>query len=75
MQPNELITAKINATLKILEWARDDIEPGIDGAPDKAHIALAQAFREIYRILGEAIEEKPTAGSRAVAIGDEGQAS
>lgn len=73
MQPNELTTAKINATLKILEWSRDDIEPGIAGAPDRAHIALAEAFGEIYRILGEAIDGKPEAGSGAVPIGHEGQ--
>jgi hypothetical protein len=79
MQPNELTNAKIQAALKILEWSRDDIEPGIDGAADKAHIALAEAFKEIYEILGEAIEGRPEAsgghGSGARPIGDEGQAS
>jgi len=80
MQPNVLTAAKINATLKILEWSRDDIEPGIDGAPDKAHVALAQAFKVIYQIIGEAIDEKPGAAAdkpeaSAVPIGDEGQTS
>lgn len=65
MQPNDLIAAKINATLKILEWARGDIEPGIAGAPAKAHIALAEAFREIYSIVDGAIQVDPDAGSAA----------
>ena len=56
MQPSDLISAKINATLKILEWARGDIEPGIDGTPAKTHVALAEAFRETYLILDEAIQ-------------------
>jgi hypothetical protein len=79
MQPNELAAAKINATLKILEWSKDDIEPGIDGAPEKAHIALAEAFREIFEILGQAIEDKPQARggseSDATPIGGEGLTS
>ncbi len=75
MQPNELTAAKINATLKILEWARDDIEPGINGAPERAHLALAVAFKEVYRILGEAIEGKPEAEPKAFPIGDQGRSS
>ncbi len=75
MQPHELVAAKINATLKILEWARDDIEPGIGGTPDRAHIAIAQAFKEVYRILGEVVDGKPAEEAKAMPIGDEGQAS
>jgi hypothetical protein len=81
MQPNDLTAAKINATLKILEWARGDIEPGIGNTPQKAHIALAEAFREIYGIVDEAIKATPNGETGlpdqtvAVPIGEKGQSS
>jgi hypothetical protein len=69
MQPHELVSAKINAALRILEWARGDIEPGISGTPEKAHIALAEAFREIYLIVEDTIPsgraEAPSAPAEA----------
>lgn len=54
---HELTVAKINAATKILEWAKDDIEPGIDGVPKEMHLALAEAFKAVYRMVGEAVAE------------------
>jgi hypothetical protein len=52
---DELTVAKINAAVKILEWSKDDIEPGIGGTPSQLHIALADAFRNVYKIVAEAV--------------------
>lgn len=55
MAKDELTVAKINAALKILEWSKDDIEPGISGNPNQMHVALAEAFRTVYDVVCEAI--------------------
>lgn len=55
MAKDELTVAKINAALKILEWSKDDIEPGISGNPSQLHVALAEAFRSVYEVVCEAI--------------------
>ena len=55
MGKDELAVAKINAALKILEWSKDEIEPGIGGTPNQLHIALADAFRVIYGIVSESV--------------------
>lgn len=55
MPKDELTAAKINAALKIIEWSKDDIEPGIGGTPGQLYIALAEAFRSVYGILSDAI--------------------
>lgn len=55
MSKDELTVAKINAALKILEWSKDDIEPGISGTPSQLYVALAEAFRSIYQIVSESI--------------------
>jgi hypothetical protein len=52
---DELTVAKINAAVKILEWSKDDIEPGIGGTPNQLHVALADAFRNIFKIVSEAV--------------------
>jgi hypothetical protein len=52
---DELTTAKINAALKILEWSKDDIEPGVGGTPNQLHVALADAFRTVFGIISEAV--------------------
>jgi hypothetical protein len=52
---DDLTVAKITAALRILEWSKDDIEPGIGGNPQQLHVALSQAFRAIYQAIGEAI--------------------
>jgi hypothetical protein len=52
---DELTVAKINAAVKILEWSKDDIEPGIGGTPNQLHVALADAFRSVYKIVSEAV--------------------
>lgn len=52
---DELTVAKINATVKILEWARDGLEPGVGGTPGQFHVALAEAFRTIYDIVDETV--------------------
>lgn len=52
---DELTVAKINAALKILEWSKDDIEPGISGTPSQLYVALSEAFRSIYGIVSESI--------------------
>jgi hypothetical protein len=56
MGKDELTVAKINASLKILEWSKDEIEPGIGGTPNQLHIALADAFRAIYGIVSESVQ-------------------
>ena len=48
--------AKIQATLKIIEWSRDDIEPGIDGNPSEKHLALSAAFQQTYKMISETID-------------------
>lgn len=55
MESNDLIIAKINATVKILEWAKDAIEPGISGNPQALHLALTEAFRQVYRGVSETV--------------------
>lgn len=62
---DELTVAKINAALKILEWSKDDIEPGISGTPSQLYVALAEAFRSIYGIVSESIgnDAHSTSGS------------
>jgi hypothetical protein len=55
MARDELTTAKINAAVKILEWSKDDIEPGVGGTPNQLHVALAEAFRSIYIIVTETV--------------------
>jgi hypothetical protein len=55
MGKDQLTVAKINAALKILEWSKDEIEPGIGGTPNQLHIALADAFRAIYGIISESV--------------------
>ena len=55
MARDELTVAKINAAVKILEWSKDDIEPGIGGTPNQLHVALADAFRSVYQIVSEAV--------------------
>lgn len=55
MGKDDLTVAKINAALKILEWSKDEIEPGIGGTPNQLHIALADAFRAIYDIVSESV--------------------
>ncbi|HEX5417446.1 MAG TPA: hypothetical protein VFZ25_17415 [Chloroflexota bacterium] len=57
MTKDELTVAKINAALKILEWSKDDIEPGISGTPSQLYIALAEAFRSVYQIVSDSIGE------------------
>jgi hypothetical protein len=52
---DDLTVAKINAALKILEWSKDDIEPGISGNPNQLHVALAEAFRTVYSVVSEAV--------------------
>lgn len=52
---DDLTVAKINAALKILEWSKDDIEPGISGNPNQLHVALAEAFRTIYDVVCQAV--------------------
>jgi len=52
---DELTVAKINAALKIIEWSKDDIEPGISGNPNQLHVALAEAFRSVYGVISEAV--------------------
>ncbi len=48
--------AKIQATLRIIEWSRDDIEPGIDGNPSEKHLALSAAFQQTYKLISEVID-------------------
>lgn len=48
--------AKIQATLKIIEWSRDDIEPGIDGNPSEKHLALSAAFQQAYKMISEVVD-------------------
>ena len=52
---DELTVAKINAAIKILEWSREAIEPGIGGTPNQLHVALADAFRVIYGIVSDSV--------------------
>jgi hypothetical protein len=52
---DELTVAKINAAVKILEWSKDDLEPGIGGTPTQPHVALADAFKTIYNMISEAV--------------------
>jgi hypothetical protein len=52
---DELTVAKINAAIKILEWSKDDMEPGVGGTPNQLHVALADAFRTVFAIVSEAV--------------------
>ncbi len=58
MESHELVVAKINAAVKILEWAKDDIEPGIGGTPVQMYAALAEAFKEVYAKVSEAVAKE-----------------
>jgi len=60
---DELMVAKINAALRILEWSKDAIEPGIGGSPNQLHVALAEAFRTIFSVVSEAIGTPPPSGN------------
>lgn len=64
-EAHELVVAKINAAIKILEWAKDDIEPGIGGNPQQLHAALADAFKSIYRTVSEAVAEQQSSKQAA----------
>lgn len=55
MAKDELTVAKINAAIKILEWSKDDMEPGVGGTPNQLHVALADAFRTVYTIVSDAV--------------------
>jgi hypothetical protein len=69
---DELTTAKINAALKILEWSKDDIEPGVGGTPNQLHVALADAFRTVFGIISEAVgssEEKDAENANRIPEG------
>jgi len=52
---DELTVAKINAAVKILEWSKDDLEPGVGGTPSQLHVALAEAFRTVFNIVSESV--------------------
>lgn len=60
---DDLMVAKINAALKIIEWSKDDIEPGIDGSPEQLHMALAEAFRLVYGIVSESVGPSESTGT------------
>ncbi|HVB97164.1 MAG TPA: hypothetical protein VNG11_05495 [Chloroflexota bacterium] len=62
MAKDELMVAKINASLRILEWSKDAIEPGIGGSPNQLHVALAEAFRTIFGVVSESIGTSVTSG-------------
>ena len=67
MESNEIIIAKINATVS-LEWAKDAIEPGIGGNAQALHAALTEAFKQVYRGVSEAVAtEEVEVEVRAVA--------
>lgn len=55
MAKDDLAVAKINAALKILEWSKDGIEPGISGNPTQLHAALAEAFKTVYASICEVV--------------------
>lgn len=65
MAKDELTVAKINAALKIVEWSKDDIEPGISGNPNQLHVALAEAFRTVYGVVSEAVGVPSQSGPEA----------
>jgi len=67
MEPHDLVVAKINAAIKILEWAKDDIEPGIGGNPQQLHVALAEAFKVVYRTVSEAVAAEQKASEQQAA--------
>lgn len=76
MARDDLTVAKINASVKILEWAREGLEPGVGGTPGQLHIALAEAFRAIYSVVDETVgpssgeeSEKPENASQATGEG------
>jgi hypothetical protein len=58
MEPNEIVIAKISATVKILEWTKDAIEPGIGGNAQALHTALTEAFKQVYLGISEAVATK-----------------
>ncbi len=62
-RPETLRNAKIQAALKIIEWSRDSIEPGIGGNPHEFHEALALAFQKTYRMISEVIDSEPQSKS------------
>jgi hypothetical protein len=64
MESDELTVAKINATVKILEWAKDGIEPGIGGSPQELHSALASAFKAVYHAVSETITSENAGGGQ-----------
>lgn len=65
MAKDDLTVAKINAALKILEWSKDDIEPGISGNPNQLHVALAEAFRTVYDAICDAVGPGASDGEEA----------
>jgi len=67
MESHELVVAKINAAIKILEWAKDGIEPGIGGNPQQLHVALAEAFKVVYRTVSEAVAAEQKASEQQAA--------
>ncbi len=62
---DDLTVAKINAALKILEWSKDNIEPGISGNPHQLHVALAEAFRTVYAVVCESVGPVPSSDGEA----------
>lgn len=76
MARDDLTVAKINATVKILEWAREGLEPGVGGTPGQLHVALVEAFRAIYSVVNETVgpgsgeeNEKPETAAEATGEG------
>jgi hypothetical protein len=65
---DELTVAKINAAIKILEWSKDSIEPGIGGTPNQLHVALADAFRIVYSIVSDSVHVTSSNGSSSEEI-------
>ena len=55
-RPQSLRQAKILAALKIVEWSRDSVEPGIGGNPPEMHVTLALAFQKAYQMVSEVVD-------------------
>jgi len=66
---NELTIAKINAALRILEWAKDDIEPGIGDNPRETHLALAEAFVRVFRTIDAVVDSRASSSEAPAAVG------
>ena len=71
MAKDELTVAKINAALKIIEWSKDDVEPGISGNPNQLHVALAEAFRTVYDVVSAAVDAGLTSEDESESHPDE----